>query len=658
MFCTLSLWLNSRSMTHALALTLVLPFRSRRLWAIGVAILWLWMPRPADAQTTEVLTGTTTPFTLQTTRDIGGDVPAVTIDVGAGTMRVVVHPELAESQVHIQLRVPTNCRAPSPGCIAVGTTQGWGGYCSMAGTIESGRLVCVRPGMTLPDYWHGLTHFAGSVAPFEGEFSGGTLHFRASHVPQPYAGIPDSEGPWSFTGTATLVPQSCIGATCAAICNVPPPIASWDSLAETLRAPLRANLMQQIQDATDLEGISKVPNKSTQTDLQLQYGFVTWPKVEQQLDISVAGLQAFAAAGGPRPRRTSGYRPPLYQAHFLNLAETSRKLKSAMRDPGQADACRALLNEVDADIARHELALDEDGVPIVGIPGLSGHQTGTAIDLEISAMARFAPKTKPGPLDEIIKQFALARGTPKDPVHFIKAGGKPSRWIRVKARGSAAAMIADPTGKRFGVTGAGVLVNEIGETAIASGLQSGLAVFDIFQPLPGTYDVSGIGTALGPFSLHVYRMAEHDQTETASIAGTTMLGQPLPHIGGIVDAAGELTVPPGLRATLNANLFEIGQTMEVVASLTLPIASSAVDAYVVVQLPPGQMLSLQVDGSLVPGIVPLARGFAPFAIEALLAQYTFNGSEPKGSYTWYSVLTRPGTLEFVSPLAATVFTVK
>ena len=44
------------------------------------------------------------------------------------------------------------------------------------------------------------------------------------------------------------------------------------------------------------------------------------------------------------------------------------------------------------------------------------------------------------------------------------------------------------------------------------------------------------------------------------------------------------------------------------------------------------------------------------AYEAALVSYTFSGIEPPGAYTWYSVLTRPGTLEFVTPLQQVAFT--
>ena len=111
-----------------------------------------------------------------------------------------------------------------------------------------------------------------------------------------------------------------------------------------------------------------------------------------------------------------------------------------------------------------------------------------------------------------------------------------------------------------------------------------------------------------------------------------------------------------LAVSVNSTSFNPGQTMTATAKLTPGNAPGGVDAYVVVQLPTGQFLSLQLGGRLVPGIVPIARGFAPFAYEAPLAQYTFNGSEPMGTYLWHFGLTHPGTMEFIGLRQQIAFT--
>jgi hypothetical protein len=112
----------------------------------------------------------------------------------------------------------------------------------------------------------------------------------------------------------------------------------------------------------------------------------------------------------------------------------------------------------------------------------------------------------------------------------------------------------------------------------------------------------------------------------------------------------------GLGASQDARTYSAGRTMTL--TVTLTPGSAPVDAYVVAQLPTGGFLSLQLDGRLVPGIVPIARRFVPFAHQGTLARHTFTGAEPRGTYTWYSVLTQPGTLTFVSPLHESQFVVR
>jgi hypothetical protein len=116
-------------------------------------------------------------------------------------------------------------------------------------------------------------------------------------------------------------------------------------------------------------------------------------------------------------------------------------------------------------------------------------------------------------------------------------------------------------------------------------------------------------------------------------------------------------VPPSLGLKLNGTAFPGGTTMMLTGILAAGNIPGPVDAYIVLRLPSGQLLSLQLGGRFVPGIVPIARRFVPFDFQGALAQYTFTGGEPAGTYTWYAVLTTPGTLNFVSPLQQLAFTV-
>jgi hypothetical protein len=79
-----------------------------------------------------------------------------------------------------------------------------------------------------------------------------------------------------------------------------------------------------------------------------------------------------------------------------------------------------------------------------------------------------------------------------------------------------------------------------------------------------------------------------------------------------------------------------------------------VDVYVVVQAG-GAMLSLQLDGRLVPGLVPLARGIVLPTIDAPFA-FPLAGAPP-GAYTWLAAVTSPGSMTMAAPVASTPFTI-
>jgi hypothetical protein len=84
------------------------------------------------------------------------------------------------------------------------------------------------------------------------------------------------------------------------------------------------------------------------------------------------------------------------------------------------------------------------------------------------------------------------------------------------------------------------------------------------------------------------------------------------------------------------------------------VVPGAVDAYVVVQAG-AALLSLQLDGRLVPGLVPIARNIA---LPTVAAPFAFPlAGAPPGSYTWLAGVTTPGTLTLVAPIASTPFTI-
>jgi hypothetical protein len=116
---------------------------------------------------------------------------------------------------------------------------------------------------------------------------------------------------------------------------------------------------------------------------------------------------------------------------------------------------------------------------------------------------------------------------------------------------------------------------------------------------------------------------------------------------------------PVISVALNSSQFTTGETLSMAATIApRPSTPPLVDAYVVIQLPTGQLVSLQLDGRTRPGVVPMARRFTPSSWQRTLLNYTVNGTEPAGIYTVYAVLTEPGTLNFASELDQFTFRVQ
>ena len=108
-----------------------------------------------------------------------------------------------------------------------------------------------------------------------------------------------------------------------------------------------------------------------------------------------------------------------------------------------------------------------------------------------------------------------------------------------------------------------------------------------------------------------------------------------------------------VRVTLDQPSYRTNQTMVATVRVTQDFVTP-VDTYVVMQ-GPGGLMSLQLDGRLVPGLVPIARNVVlptidvPFGVPLVGA--------PPGAYVWMAGVTSPGTLSIVSPIANTPFTV-
>jgi hypothetical protein len=104
------------------------------------------------------------------------------------------------------------------------------------------------------------------------------------------------------------------------------------------------------------------------------------------------------------------------------------------------------------------------------------------------------------------------------------------------------------------------------------------------------------------------------------------------------------TAPPALIVELNQLVFRPGDKLIATITLLPGTEPLPVDAYIVIQVPDGSVLSLQLAG-VVPGVVPVAT-IVPRRFTGQL-RYTFTGREQLGVYSWFTTLTEPGSAALI-----------
>lgn len=120
----------------------------------------------------------------------------------------------------------------------------------------------------------------------------------------------------------------------------------------------------------------------------------------------------------------------------------------------------------------------------------------------------------------------------------------------------------------------------------------------------------------------------------------------------------DTVVPTVLDFTtaVNATAFRTGDAFVTTATFTPGDTATAVDAYTVLQFPTGQYYSLT-PGGLVPGILPLLRTTVTGSSTIPLLALPLPAGAPLGQYTWLSALAAPGTLNLLTPIRVSTFTV-
>ena len=127
-------------------------------------------------------------------------------------------------------------------------------------------------------------------------------------------------------------------------------------------------------------------------------------------------------------------------------------------------------------------------------------------------------------------------------------------------------------------------------------------------------------------------------------------------LNGRAGTGGRVAQADPLAVAVNQASFRAGDTMVATVRASAGVLTTAVDAYVVVQTPGGELLSLEPRGALRPGLAPLARGVVLPSV-AVPFVFPLPAGVPPGLYRWIAGVTAPGTLTLAWPLVFTPFTI-
>jgi hypothetical protein len=146
-----------------------------------------------------------------------------------------------------------------------------------------------------------------------------------------------------------------------------------------------------------------------------------------------------------------------------------------------------------------------------------------------------------------------------------------------------------------------------------------------------------------PAGLRAAPVAGPRGAEYARLNGRAGTGSRVAQSNPLAVSVNRATVRPGdiLVATVHAIAGDV---------------ATPVDAYAVVETPAGGWISLQTDGPLQPGLVPIARAIT---LPTVTSPFVFPipAGTPAGLCHWIAGLTTPGTLSLVWPLVSTPFTI-
>ena len=298
-------------------------------------------------------------------------------------------------------------------------------------------------------------------------------------------------------------------------------------------------------------------------------GFLSPPKVNATLHARIADFQdaivGFSKKPVGRPRRTSGYRPPAYQAHLRELKDLREKLRRYLaQHPDERPACTSLITAIANEVRDHGLqeVASSNGVAYppdlkdlaVNRPGGSSHETGNALDLAVRSLN-----------GTLVTQTATLTGVartsmPRDPVHFQLAGSLSRKTLRFRdvfpgggsalanpltAPGRVEILVRDPLGRRIGFDPA--TASEINQIpgAFYSGVAGDIVEIEIPNAEPGPYTLTGVGSQAGAYSITISESTD-DGSEVSSdiVSGVAAIGVPIaPEVKDVTLVDADVTAP-------------------------------------------------------------------------------------------------------------------
>jgi len=159
----------------------------------------------------------------------------------------------------------------------------------------------------------------------------------------------------------------------------------------------------------------------------------------------------------------------------------------------------------------------------------------------------------------------------------------------------------------------------------------------------GAYDVAGDYKANWLFEAQA---PDTGLFEPALDMFNRMTTDPLTQLNSSVGGGFYYTLPiPTVSVGVNATALIPNDIMSVTVTTTEGTTPTVADIYIALQLPNGTLLVMQPDLSFGTNITPVISNWTVTPVSNVpIFNYTFTGAEPAGTYTWFGLLTTPGTL--------------